>query len=139
MLIFSQLEIDYILISNNNMMHMKDLQVPCKSNTSISFSSIHRAKYFKSDDNDSGSTESQQDGGSPEATQDAVKSILAIVGGEASFKALMTWASQNLTAEQLQGLKRVLESGNMAEIKEMLLAIQKEFIESKSYENYRLF
>ena len=51
----------------------------------------------------------------------------------------MTWASQNLTAEQLQGLKRVLESGDMAKIKEVLLALQEAFNESKSYENYRLF
>ena len=82
--------------------------------------------------NSSGSP-TQQEG------QDAVNSILAIVGGEASFKALMTWASQNLTAEQLQGLKRVLESGDMAKIKEVLLALQKAFNESTSYDNYKLF
>ena len=78
-------------------------------------------------------------GGSPDATQDAVNSILAIVGGEASFKALMAWAAQNLTAEQLEGLKQILKSGDMAKIKEVLLALQKAFVESQSYENYRLF
>jgi len=80
----------------------------------------------------------QQEGGS-EATQDAVNSILAVVGGEASFKALMAWAAQNLTAEQLEGLKQILQSGDMAKIKEVLLALQKAFVESQSYENYRLF
>ena len=35
--------------------------------------------------------------------------------------------------------KRVLESGDMAKIREVLLALQKAFNESKSYENYRLF
>ena len=92
-----------------------------------------------SNGNDSDSTDSQQEGGSSATAQDTVNSILAIVGGEASFKALMTWASQNLTAEQLQGLKQVLESGDMAEIKRVLLALQKRFNESKSYESYRLF
>ena len=85
------------------------------------------------DADNSNSSPTQQEG------QDAVNSILAIVGGEASFKALMTWAAQNLTAEQMQGLKRVLESGDTAKIKEVLLALQKAFNESKSYENYRLF
>ena len=44
----------------------------------------------------SNDTASQQQGGSSEATENAVNSILAIVGGEASFKALMAWAAQNL-------------------------------------------
>ena len=87
----------------------------------------------------SNSANTQQQEGNPEEVQDAVNSILAIVGGEASFKALIAWASQNLTAEQMQGLKQVLESGDMAKIKEVLLALQKAFNESKSYENYRLF
>ena len=51
--------------------------------------------------------------------------------GAAPFKALMTWAAQNLTAEQMQGLKRVLESGDMEKIKEVLLGLQKAFNESK--------
>ena len=80
-----------------------------------------------------------QQGGSSEATQDAINSILAIVGGEASFKALMAWAAQNLTEEQLEGLKQILKSDDIAKIKEVLLALQKAFIESKSYENYKLF
>ena len=91
-----------------------------------------------SDDN-SNSTPSQQEEGSSEASEAAVNSILAIVGGEASFKALMTWASQNLTPDQLQGLKQILQSGDMEKIKEVLLALQKAFNNSKSYENYRLF
>ena len=88
---------------------------------------------------DSAPSAQPQQGGSSDATQDAVNSILAIVGGEASFKVLMAWAAQNLTAEQLEGLKQILKSGDMAKIKEVLLALQKAFIESKSYENYRLF
>ena len=93
----------------------------------------------KSAGNNSNGTISPEQGGNSAATQDAVNSVLAIVGGEASFKALMTWASQNLTAEQLQGLKQVLQSGDMEKIKQVLLALQKAFNESKSYENYRLF
>ena len=89
-------------------------------------------------DNSNGSA-TQEQGVKPEEVQEAVNSILAIVGGEASFKALMAWASQTLTAEQLQGLKRVLESGDMAKIKEILLALQKAFNDSKNYESYRLF
>ena len=84
-------------------------------------------------------TPSQQQGGRSEATENAVNSILAIVGGEASFKALMAWAAQNLTAEQLEGLKQILKSGDMTKIREVLLALQKAFNETKSYENYRLF
>ena len=91
-----------------------------------------------SDDN-SNSTPSQQEEGGSEPSEAAVNSILAIVGGEASFKALMTWASQNLTLDQLRGLKQILQSGDMEKIKEVLLALQKAFNESKSYENYRLF
>ena len=71
--------------------------------------------------------------------ENVVESILAIVGGEASFKALMAWAAQNLTAEQLEGLKQILKSGDMTKIREVLLALQKAFDETKSYENYRLF
>ena len=51
----------------------------------------------------------------------------------------MAWAAQNLTPEQLDGLMQVLKSGDMAKIKEVLLALQKAFVESQSYENYRLF
>ena len=85
------------------------------------------------------STSAPQQEADSEATQASVDSILAIVGGEASFKALMTWASQNLTLDQLRGLKQILQSGDMEKIKEVLLALQKAFNESKSYENYRLF
>ena len=90
------------------------------------------------DSNSDGSATPQQEADS-EATQASVDSILAVVGGEASFKALMTWASQNLTPEQLQGLKQILQSGDMEKIEKVLLALQKEFNESKSYDNYRLF
>ena len=90
------------------------------------------------DSNSDGSTPPQQEADS-EATQASVDSILAVVGGEASFKSLMTWASQNLTPEQLQGLKQILQSGDMVKIKEVLLALQKAFNESKSYESYKLF
>ena len=93
----------------------------------------------RSDGDNSNGTVSQQEGGTREEVKDAVNSILAIVGGEASFKALMTWASQNLSTEQLQSLKQVLQSGDMEKIKEVLLALQKAFNESKSYESYRLF
>ena len=93
----------------------------------------------RSTDADIASSSQPQQGESSEATQDAVNSILAIVGGEASFKALMAWAAQNLTAEQLEGLKQILKSGDTAKIKEVLLALQKAFVESQSYENYRLF
>ena len=84
-------------------------------------------------------TPTQQQDETSEATENAVNSIFAIVGGEASFKALMNWASQNLTPEQLQGLKQVLQSGNITKIREVILALQKAFNETKSYENYRLF
>ena len=93
----------------------------------------------RSNSTNTDSAPSPQQGGSSETTQDAVESILAIVGGEASFKALMDWAAHNLTAEQLEGLKQLLKSGDMAKIKEVLLALQKAFVESQSYENYRLF
>ncbi|MDB4659838.1 hypothetical protein OAE57_02070 [Synechococcus sp. AH-551-C10] len=92
-----------------------------------------------SSDDNSNSNPSQQEGESAGTTQGDLNSILAIVGGEASFKALMTWASQNLTAEQLGDLKQILQSGDIAKIKELLLALQKAFNDSKSYENYRLF
>ena len=41
-----------------------------------------------------GSALAPEQGGNSEATQDGVHSILAIVGGEASFRALMAWAAQ---------------------------------------------
>jgi|GEM_PF-330136 len=94
---------------------------------------------LRPNDEDSNNSPQQQEEESSEASQDSANSILAIVGGEASFKALMAWASQNLTAEQMEGLKQILKSGDMAKIKEVLLTLQKAFIDSKSYENYRLF
>ena len=93
----------------------------------------------RSTGSDQDATPTPQQGADSEATQASMDSILAVVGGEASFKALMNWASQNLTPEQLQGLKQILQSGDMEKIKEVLLALQKAFNESKSYENYRLF
>ena len=93
----------------------------------------------RSNGSNADSAPAPEQGANSEVTQDAVNSILAIVGGEASFKALMAWAAQNLTPEQLEGLKEILKSGDMAKIKEVLLALQKAFIESQSYENYRLF
>ena len=54
----------------------------------------------------------------------------------------MAWVPLNLTAEQLEELEelnQILKSGDMAKIKEVLLALQKAFVESQSYENYRLF
>ena len=93
----------------------------------------------RSSSSNTDSAPSTQEGENPEDAQDVLNSILAIVGGEASFKALMTWASQNLTDEQLRELKKVLESGDYEKIKEILLSLQKAFNESKNYENYRLF
>jgi hypothetical protein len=74
-----------------------------------------------------------------ESQANAINSILAIVGGEASFRALMDWAAQNLGVDELEALKRVLDSGDMEAIKETLALLQNIFNESKSYQNYRLF
>ena len=88
--------------------------------------------------NEEASVRPQQEADSA-ATQASVDSILAIVGGEASFKALMAWASQNLAPEQLQDLLQILRSGDVVKIKELLLALQTAFNESKIFENYKLF
>ena len=86
----------------------------------------------------SGSPQSEQEGTS-ESTDEAVNSILAIVGGEASFRALMDWATQNLTQEELGGLRETLESGDIDKIKETIIELQQVFNNSKNYESYKLF
>ncbi len=90
------------------------------------------------DQTSGGSTQPQQ-GETSDSTTESVTSILAIVGGEASFRALMDWAGKNLTAEQLEGLRQVLDSGDFEQIKKTLIALQQAFNASKDYENYRLF
>ena len=86
----------------------------------------------------SGSTQPPQ-GATSGSTDEAVNSILAIVGGEASFRALMDWAGENLSSEQLENLTLTLKSGDLEKIKEVLLVLLNAFNQSKNYENYKLF
>lgn len=70
---------------------------------------------------------------------DSAESILSIVGGEESFKALLAWAKNNLSQQELQQLAATLDSGNISAIKRSLVALMNRFNQAQSYENYRLF
>ena len=74
-----------------------------------------------------------------EDTDNIVNSTFAIVGGKASFKALMDWAAQNLSQEQMQHLEQVLKSGDITQIRKLLIEVQRQFVEAKLYEGYILF
>ena len=75
----------------------------------------------------------------PAGNSNAVGSVLAVVGGEESFKTLMAWAAENLTTQEQKQLMEILKSGNIGKIKQVLLALQARFNQSQSYQNYRLF
>ena len=66
-------------------------------------------------------------------------SILSIVGGEESYKALLAWAENNLSQQELQQLEAILQSEDVAAIKTVLVRLMNRFNQAQSYENYRLF
>ena len=70
---------------------------------------------------------------------ESADSILSIVGGEESFKALLAWAKNNLSQQELQQLAATLKSENVPAIKRALVALMNRFNQAQSYENYRLF
>lgn len=76
---------------------------------------------------------------STEQQSESSEGILAIVGGEESFKSLIAWAKANLSTQELQQLAAVLKSNNVELIKQTLTALMYRFNQSQSYENYRLF
>ena len=69
----------------------------------------------------------------------SVDSILSIVGGEESYKALLAWAENNLSQQELEQLSTILKSGNVPTIKNALIRLMNRFNQAQSYENYRLF
>ena len=75
----------------------------------------------------------------PAGNNNSVDSVLAVVGGEESFKTLMAWAAENLTIQEQQQLMQILKSGNIEQIKKALIALQARFNQSQSFQNYRLF
>lgn len=75
----------------------------------------------------------------PSGNNSSVGSVLAVVGGEESFKTLMAWATENLTIQEQQQLMAILKSGDIEKIKKVLIALQTRFNQSQSYQNYRLF
>ena len=84
-------------------------------------------------------TQTAEQEAAPPGSNSAADSIFAIVGGESSFKALMQWVAKNLSVQQQEQLMAIIKSGNLAQIKQVLLALQVRFNHSQSYQNYRLF
>ena len=84
----------------------------------------------------SGNNEQPRTASSSNASAD---SILSIVGGEESYKALLAWAENNLSQQELQQLEAILKSENIAAIKTVLVRLMNRFNQAQSYENYRLF
>ena len=75
----------------------------------------------------------------PSGSNSSAESVLAVVGGEESFKTLMAWAAKNLTPEEKQQLMAIIKSGDVEQVKRALLALQARFNQSQSFQNYRLF
>ena len=75
----------------------------------------------------------------PSGNNSSVGSVLAVVGGEESFKTLMAWAAENLTIQEQQQLMAILKSGDIEKIKKALIILQARFNQSQSYQHYRLF
>ena len=84
----------------------------------------------------SGNNEQPRTASSSNASTD---SILSIVGGEESYKALLAWAENNLSQQELQQLEAILKSENVPAIKTVLVRLMNRFNQAQSYENYRLF
>lgn len=82
---------------------------------------------------------SQSSAAETQSGADSVESILSIVGGEKSFKALLAWAEDNLSEQELQQLAKALDSDNVPAIKQALIALMNQFNQAQSYESYRLF
>lgn len=96
-------------------------------------------KEFCTKDSGASTAQAEPQEAAPQGSNSAADSIFAVVGGESSFKSLMQWAAQNLSAQQQQQLMTIIKSGNFAQIKQALLALQARFNQSQSYQNYRLF
>ena len=75
----------------------------------------------------------------PEGNNGSFGSVFAVVGGQESFKALMAWASENLTITEQKQLAEIMESGNYEQIKKALIELQARFNQSQIYRDYRLF
>ena len=84
----------------------------------------------------SGNTEQPRTASPTNASAD---SILSIVGGEESYKALLAWAENNISQQEHQQLETILKSGNVPAIKRVLVTLMNRFNQAQSYENYRLF
>ena len=96
-------------------------------------------RYFLEFCKDEASPQTAEVQPAPAGNNSSVGSVLAVVGGEESFKTLMAWASENLTVKEQQDLMLILKSGNVEQIKKALLALQAMFNQSQTYQNYRLF
>lgn len=81
----------------------------------------------------------QASGATTPQGESSPESILSIVGGEESFKILIAWAKQNLSAQELKRLTEILDSDNIELIKSTLVQLMNRFNQAQSFENYRLF
>ena len=93
-------------------------------------------EFCKEEEKSSQTAEAQP---APAGNNSSVGSVLAVVGGEESFKTLMAWASENLSIQEQKQLMDVLKSGDLEQIKKALIGLQERFNQSQSYQNYRLF
>ncbi|WP_137024995.1 hypothetical protein [Synechococcus sp. UW179A] len=74
-----------------------------------------------------------------QSSGESAESILSIVGGKESLNALLAWAEDNLSQQELKQLAQALESNNIPDIKQALIALMNQFNQAQSYESYRLF
>ena len=83
----------------------------------------------------SSTAQAEQQEAAPQGSNSSADSVFAVVGGESSFKILMQWAAENLSAHEQQQLMAIIKSGNIGKIKQVLIKLQARFNQSQAYQN----
>ena len=78
--------------------------------------------------------QSQDAAAQAEISQEQVKSVHALAGGEQGYGELMTWASSNLDASEIDAFNNVAESGNVAALRFAVEALNNRRVSSEGYE-----
>ena len=74
----------------------------------------------------------------PELSQGDINSIQNSVGGEAEYKNIVTWASDNLDQNSIDAFDNIVESGNKEAIKLALTGLKSQYENANGYEGRML-
>lgn len=84
------------------------------------------------------SLQGQQQQAAPDLTEAEVNTIKGSVGGEEAYTNLMTWASQNLPQDYIQGFDNLVNNGDAYMIQLAIQGMQAAYQNNNGYEGTRL-